>query len=95
MEPGALMSYNTRDLCKQIKRIDAQIERMEARPESERAMWAPTLQELRDMRLRLRLLLINREVEAAKKVVDFRGWRDGTWPAAQRGKPQLLPLATR
>lgn len=37
----------------------------------------PALEVLWARRRALRLLLLNRKVEAAKKVVDFRRWRDG------------------
>jgi hypothetical protein len=35
------------------------------------------LEELWERRQALRLLVLNREAEAAKPVVDFRKWRDG------------------
>lgn len=38
---------------------------------------APALEELWARRRALRLLLLNRKVEAARKVVDFQRWRDG------------------
>jgi hypothetical protein len=38
---------------------------------------APALEELWARRRALKLLLLNRKVEAARKVVDFQRWRDG------------------
>jgi hypothetical protein len=38
---------------------------------------APALEELWARRRALKLLLLNRKVEAAKKVIDFRRWCDG------------------
>jgi hypothetical protein len=38
---------------------------------------APALEELWARRRALKLLLLNRKVEAAKRVVDFQRWRDG------------------
>lgn len=38
---------------------------------------APALEELWAKRRALKLLLLNRKVEASKKVIDFVKWRDG------------------
>lgn len=38
---------------------------------------APALEELWAKRRAVKLLLLNRRIEAAKRVVDFNRWRDG------------------
>jgi hypothetical protein len=38
---------------------------------------APQLEDLWQKRRALKLLLLNRKIEAAKSIVDFQRWRDG------------------
>jgi hypothetical protein len=62
-----------------LRQVDGQIgalERAVAHGETPGRV-APALEELWARRRALKLLLLNRKVEAAKKVVDFQRWRDG------------------
>jgi len=70
----------SRQLQQEIGRINRLIARIEAKPQRELPIWASTLQELREEREVLALVMLNRAVEASKKVVSFRRWRDGPWP---------------
>jgi hypothetical protein len=62
---------------------------------------AATLSDLRDTRQTIRMLLLNRRVEASKRVVDFARWKDGNGalyrrpraPAARSMPPEALPSA--
>jgi len=62
-----------------LRQVDSQIGAMErALTHGEQpARLAPALEELWAKRRAVKLLLLNRKVEAAKKVVDFQRWRDG------------------
>ena len=75
-------------------RIDSQIgalERAIADGDTPGRM-APALEKLWARRRALKLLLLNRKVEAARKVVDFQRWRDGNGVlylcAAQPARPK-------
>jgi hypothetical protein len=59
--------------------IDSQIGALERAVEGDETpgRMAPALEELWARRRALKLLLLNRKVEAARKVVDFQRWRDG------------------
>jgi hypothetical protein len=62
-----------------LRQVDSQIgatERAIAHGEAPGRL-AASLEELWARRRALKLLLLNRKVEAAKRVVDFRRWRDG------------------
>jgi hypothetical protein len=75
----------TRQLQSEIARLNRLIARIEAKPQREWAIWSSTLYELREEREILALVMLNRSVEGAKKIVSFRRWRDGPWsqPEAQ------------
>ena len=61
-----------------IRQLDSQIARLErAVLHSGETRAAPLLEELWVRRRSLRLVLLNRRVEAARRVVDFGRWRDG------------------
>ena len=76
----------TQQLQQEIVRLNRLIARIEAKPQREWPIWASTLHELREEREIVALVMLNRSVEASKKIVSFRRWRDGPWasqPAAQ------------
>lgn len=76
--PGNAMR-TTRQLQQEIARLNRLIARIEAKPQREWPIWASTLHELCEEREVLALVMLNRSVEAAKKIVSFRRWRDGPW----------------
>lgn len=73
------MTRNTRDLKTEISRLNRLIARIEAKPQNEWAVWSSTLHDLVEEREVLGLVVLNRRIEASKKVVSFRRWRDGPW----------------
>ncbi len=76
----------TQQLQQEIVRLNRLIARIEAKPQREWPIWASTLHELREEREIVALVMLNRSVEASKKIVSFRRWRDGPWaphPEAQ------------
>jgi hypothetical protein len=78
--------HTTRQLQREIARLNRLIARIEAKPQRELPLWASTLHELMEERELLGLVMLNRQVEGSKKVVSFQRWRDGPWviePAAQ------------
>ena len=75
------MSRTTRDLRVEIARLNRLIARIEAKPHREWAMWSSTLHDLIEEREVLGMLMLNRRLEASKKVVSFQRWRDGPWAA--------------
>ena len=72
---------NTRDLKVEISRLNRLIARLEAKPQDEWSVWSSTLHDLVEEREVLGLVMLNRRIEAGKKVVSFRRWRDGPWAA--------------
>jgi hypothetical protein len=72
---------STRDLKVEINRLNRLIARIEAKPQGEWAAWSSTLHDLVEEREVLGLVVLNRRLEAGKKVVSFRRWRDGPWAA--------------
>jgi len=60
-----------------IRTLDSQIARFERAVLKGDARVAPQLEELWARRRSLRLLLLNRRIEARKRIVDFGRWRDG------------------
>jgi hypothetical protein len=72
---------STRDLKVEISRLNRLIARLEAKPQDEWAVWSSTLHDLVEEREVLGLVMLNRRIEAGKKVVSFRRWRDGPWAA--------------
>jgi hypothetical protein len=73
------MMRNTRDLKVEISRLNRLIARIEAKPQNEWTVWSSTLHDLVEEREVLGLVVLNRRLEASKKVVSFRRWRDGPW----------------
>lgn len=73
------MTRSTRDLKVEISRINRLIARIEAKPQNEWPAWSSTLHDLLEEREVLGLVVLNRRIEASKKVVSFRRWRDGPW----------------
>lgn len=73
------MSRTTQDLRVEISRLNRLIARIEAKPHSEWTTWSSTLHDLVEEREVLGLVVLNRRIEAGKKVVSFRRWRDGPW----------------
>jgi hypothetical protein len=71
----------TRQLQDKIVRLNRLISRIKAKPQRELPIWATTLHELLEEREVLGLVMLNRELEARKKIVSFRRWRDGPWAA--------------
>jgi hypothetical protein len=71
------MPGTTERVKAEIAQIDRLISDIEAKPRHKRAAWSHLLEELREEREVLNLLILNRRVEASKKVVDLRRWRDG------------------
>ncbi len=71
----------TRHLHQELTRLNRLISRIRAKPQRELAIWTSTLHELLEEREVLGLVMLNRELEARKKVVSFRRWRDGPWAA--------------
>jgi hypothetical protein len=78
-------------LERQIPRIEAALLRQDSSPNL-----ASGLADLWARRRILKLLMLNRRVEAAKRVVDFRRWRDGNgalYLLAERGAAAPIELA--
>ena len=73
------MTRSTRNLQVEITRLNRLIARIEAKPQNEWAVWSSTLHDLMEEREVLGLVMLNRRIEATKKVVSFRRWRDGPW----------------
>jgi hypothetical protein len=73
------MSRKTRDLRGEIARLNRLIARIEAKPGREWPVWSSTLHDLIEERELLGMVVLNRRIEAGKKVVSFRRWRDGPW----------------
>jgi len=71
----------TRHLQAEIVRLNRLISRIKAKPQRELSVWAATLHELLEEREVLGLVMLNRQLEASKKIVSFRRWRDGPWAA--------------
>jgi len=75
------MTRRTRELQGEICHLNRLIARIRAKPAGEWATWSATLHDLVEEREVLGLLVSNRRLEASKKVVSFRRWRDGPWAA--------------
>ena len=73
------MTRTTQDLKVEISRINRLIARIEAKPNDECKTWSSTLHDLVEERELLGLVVLNRRIEAGKRVVSFRRWRDGPW----------------
>lgn len=79
------MTRTTQDLKVEISRLNRLIARIESKPNNEWTTWSSTLHDLVEERELLGLVVLNRRIEASKRVVSFRRWRDGPWapePAA-------------
>ena len=79
VHPADIMSRTTRELRIEIARLNRLIARIEAKPGREWSIWSPTLHDLMEERELLGMVVLNRRIEAGKKVVSFRRWRDGPW----------------
>jgi hypothetical protein len=75
------MTGTTQRLRHEIAQLDRLISDIEAKPREKRAAWLNLLEELREEREMLNLVVLNRRMEAAKKIVSLRRWRDGPWEA--------------
>jgi hypothetical protein len=75
------MPGTTQELHQEIQRIDRLIADIEAKPRHRRLAWSTLLEELREEREMLTLVILNRRVEAAKKIVSLKRWREGPWAA--------------
>jgi hypothetical protein len=75
------MPATTQKVRQEIAQIDRLIGDIEAKPRDRRLAWSALLEELREERELLSLLILNRRMEATKKVVNLRRWRDGPWEA--------------
>ena len=75
--------HTTRQLQREIGRLNRLIARIETKPQRELPLWASTLHELVEEREVLALVMLNRQVEGSKKVVSFQRWRDGPWALEQ------------
>lgn len=73
------MTRSTSELRIEIARLNRLIARIEAKPRKEWMMWSSTLHDLQEERTLLGIVVLNRRIEASKKVVSFRRWRDGPW----------------
>jgi hypothetical protein len=73
------MTRSNRDLKAELSRLNRLIARIEAKPQNEWGVWSTTLHDLVEERDVLGLVVLNRRIEASKKVVSFRRWRDGPW----------------
>jgi hypothetical protein len=79
------MTRTTQDLKVEISRLNRLIARIESKPNREWTTWSATLHDLVEERELLGLVVLNRRIEASKRVVSFRRWCDGPWapePAA-------------
>ena len=89
------MTRTTQDLKVEISRLNRLIARIESKPHDEWTTWSSTLHDLVEERELLGLVVLNRRIEASKRVVSFRRWRDGPWapaPAAGMTASQHAPL---
>lgn len=73
------MARSTQALEVEIARLNRLIARIEAKPRTEWTVWSSTLHDLVEERELLGMVVHNRRIEAGKKVVSFRRWRDGPW----------------
>jgi hypothetical protein len=73
------MTRTTQDLKVEISRLSRLIARIESKPNGEWPTWSSTLHDLVEERELLGLVVLNRRIEASKRVVSFRRWRDGPW----------------
>lgn len=73
------MTRSTQELQVEISRLNRLIARIEAKPHREWTVWSSTLHDLLEERELLGMVVLNRRIEASKKVVSFRRWRDGPW----------------
>src|SRR5689334_20089856 len=97
------MLGRNRDYEAMIADIDRKIDERERAMLSGRlvAGAAASLSDLRETRQTIRMLLLNRRVQAAKRVVDFARWKDGDGAlyrrrkgsAARAAATQALPSA--
>jgi hypothetical protein len=71
------MRQTTERLRDEISRLTRIIRQIELKPRAEWAVWATTLRDLRAERRLLDRVIRFRNVEAGKKIVDLRRWRDG------------------
>jgi hypothetical protein len=73
------MLGRNRDYEAMIADIDRKIEERERAMLSGRLIGgaAASLSDLRETRQTIRMLLLNRRIQAAKRVVDFARWKDG------------------
>jgi hypothetical protein len=78
-EPSSMRT--TQQIQREIARLNRLIARIESKPHREWAIWSSTLHELIEEREVLGLVISNRQLEASKKIVSFRRWRDGPWAA--------------
>ncbi|HWG80963.1 MAG TPA: hypothetical protein VN681_14365 [Stellaceae bacterium] len=94
------MTRTTHDLKVEISRLNRLIARIESKPNGEWTTWSSTLHDLVEERELLGLVVLNRRIEASKRVVSFRRWRDGPWapePAAgvtTSRHPSLSPASS-
>jgi hypothetical protein len=75
------MPATTQKVRQEIAQIDRLIADIEAKPRDKRLAWSTLLEELREERELLGLIILNRRMESTKKVVSLRRWRDGPWEA--------------
>jgi hypothetical protein len=75
------MTRTTQSLKVEISRLNRLIARIESKPHREWTAWTSTLNDLVEERELLGLVVLNRRIEASKKVVSFQRWRDGPWAA--------------
>jgi hypothetical protein len=73
------MTRSTQNLKVEISRLNRLIARIRSKPRREWTIWSATLRDLVEERELLGTVVLNRRVEATKKVVSFRRWRDGPW----------------
>jgi hypothetical protein len=79
------MARTTQSLKVEISRLSRLIARIEAKPQRGSTVWSSTLNDLVEERELLGLVVLNRRIEASKKVVSFQRWRDGPWAACPSG----------
>lgn len=77
MSAASPMVQKTECLVDEISRISRIIARLETKTRDESRIWAATLQDLKAERRILSRVIRIRRAEAAKKIVDFKRWRDG------------------
>lgn len=83
----------TAQVRRQIARLDSLIREIERKPDHRQLAWTWMLEDLRDERTALQLLLRTRRVEGAKKIVDLRRWRDGGSRLLRSPAEPSLPFA--